>query len=1377
MDFTFYSIGDAAFIYEILMGLRRMFDYGYSSLHVILGSVAAASILTIVMKSWINPKSNPIQSWFIGLFLFYLFCGPESKIDVTIESVRTGDVYTVDEVPGFVAVASLMSGVMYGLGTDYENSFGSVEGYRTGQFLDPMRALVALEGFGYAEAEAKRAGVSPTLYNIDASVKNYLMDCVVWDIETAGSSAEIQLDKIKNARVDEIWNEMEVGAGSRSTYIKLNNSGFQYLTCPQAYNKLDAFFANEFTDMVDNFFVSEGVRYNDVVTGTQDITAGMASISAYKVAEGRFLSNKFVQVMKEVGDGFGIRSELTLIESRSQRHYQMAADRGMWLELSVGFATFLEGFVLFLIPLIAIILLTGGESMKAAGMFLGVLLWVMLWPVTMTAVNLFTEMALKGHFANTSLGDGTAGSLSFGMFSNSMATIESYISVASALCGAVPMLTLYILHRGVHTMMGVSGKASPDTKIDSQKLSPDLVNGGAGNYKQGNESYQAHAMHSAIEGSNGVSKSVSTTPGQTHAGMLEAGNSFMSTASAGSSRQASESSASDVNARVADSSSRMWDTFKDYNSSQGFDQFKSADLSKAEQVTLARAAALVDSGKYTHTDALALAGQMGGELGISGGVKTPSAGGASAGLSGGVKAALNAQAKYGQNTELGKQFTDQQREDAANIVKAAETNGLKYNELEKSGFGESSRGSVQRQQELAESYRTALAFNAAATDQNTSQIAQKFAAKADGGEIQNSQTKAGQHTIPSIVDGLSDQQTYLALAQQPESAVSEFTGGKPITSLTPEERKEALSGYLQGQFGKERNLLSQGEFGGMHDANQLDNVALWNTVMKAAGNINMDQKPITEDMNGNKIPLSVPEIQYQQAKDEAGTIGNLFSSVGSALGATSVMQIGNQILSSAGFESGVEEMPKPKNGVGLPENFKSEVADKLETPIPEVSRNGSDVSSQHGQNKGVVEQQEQSNSAVIAQQSEPLKERTNNMASPAMENAFNSIDFFGRHATNMAGGLATFARDMFADSVGENVEDRMKGVNGLAREGYDILSSHTPESINRLLDAANNGEYLRFGNEKLNPTEVLDKASAVSAALMPEAREAYEQSLNSPEAQKYLSDPSNPYHRTNDALKNLDSRLDGDDEFKSKLDKLGVAAQYSSIAGLNEDERAELWSALNGENTWFSKMDYARHLSNMDEVARLQGLEGGYNEGQYGHTYGDLGYSILKGDFDGNSKQLASMAIQDLKSTGSTAGVDKEDVSDHNYQKKWNPMILDSDGIKDTINIANSFEKAGMPQEAEAIRNSLQNLFTDHQNLHGYASRFTDYRNEQISSEQANLSQGAQDVVQSVLYGNGDYQPQQLSHQEITDLNNFADNLESSGLLTDAGEIRQVLAR
>ena len=437
-----------------------------------------------------------------------------------------------------------------------------------------------------------------------------------------------------------------------------------------------------------------------------------------------------------------------------------------------------------------------------------------------------------------------------------MATIESYISVASALCGAVPMLTLYILHRGVHTMMGVSGKASPDTKIDSQKLSPDLVNGGAGNYKQGNESYQAHAMHSAIEGSNGVSKSVSTPPGQTHTGMLEAGNSFMSTASAGSSRQASESSASDVNARVADSSSRMWDTFKDYNSSQGFDQFKSADLSKAEQVTLARAAALVDSGKYTHTDALALAGQMGGELGVSGSLKTPGAGKqpASASLSGGVKAALNAQAKYGQNTELGKQFTDQQREDAANIVRAAETNGLKYNELEKSGFGESSRGSVQRQQELAESYRTALAFNAAATDQNTSQIAQKFAAKADGGEIQNSQTKAGQHTIPSIVDGLSDQQTYLALAQQPESAVSEFTGGKPITSLTPEERKEALSGYLQGQFGKERNLLSQGEFGGMHDANQLDNVALWNTVMKAAGNINMDQKPITEDMNGNKIP-------------------------------------------------------------------------------------------------------------------------------------------------------------------------------------------------------------------------------------------------------------------------------------------------------------------------------------------------------------------------------------------------------------------------------------------------------------------------------------------------------------------------------------------
>lgn len=70
MDFTIYSIGNTEFLYEVIMGLRRMFDFGFSSLHILVGATALLSLMALVVKSWINPNSNPVQSWFIGLFMF-----------------------------------------------------------------------------------------------------------------------------------------------------------------------------------------------------------------------------------------------------------------------------------------------------------------------------------------------------------------------------------------------------------------------------------------------------------------------------------------------------------------------------------------------------------------------------------------------------------------------------------------------------------------------------------------------------------------------------------------------------------------------------------------------------------------------------------------------------------------------------------------------------------------------------------------------------------------------------------------------------------------------------------------------------------------------------------------------------------------------------------------------------------------------------------------------------------------------------------------------------------------------------------------------------------------------------------------------------------
>ncbi|WP_435277360.1 conjugal transfer protein TraG N-terminal domain-containing protein (plasmid) [Psychrobium sp. nBUS_13] len=477
MDLTIYSIGDAQWLFFVLQGVARIFDYSNSPLSILVGASAALGLLSLVVSTWINPQSKPIESWFLGMLLFMILLGPLSKTNVTIESVRDGSVYSVDDVPAIASIAGFAtSALMYGLSTAYEDNWGSVDGFKAGQFLDPYRALLKFDKFGIQMAYAEQNGIDPKKMAVESSLQNYMDDCVMWDIEQGGSSAELNKAEILNSSIGDVWKKLQVKTKTRSTLIAVNGVE-EYITCADAFTKIDNFFGSAiFNNTVNDFMNREGITNDGVLTATEKITAGSALLTARGLATARVTSDALAAAAQKSNDNLKLNQEIILIQSKAQRHYQMGADRELWLELAVGFATFLEGFVYFMMPIMAIIMVLGGQMLKAIAGFFAVSIWVSLWPVTMVAVNFFTDFALSGAFAGTA----TNTALSFGMFSNSKETIESYLAVSSSLAAAVPMLSMYILHRGVHTMMGVGGKAAPNTSIDSSMSSPDIasINGG-----------------------------------------------------------------------------------------------------------------------------------------------------------------------------------------------------------------------------------------------------------------------------------------------------------------------------------------------------------------------------------------------------------------------------------------------------------------------------------------------------------------------------------------------------------------------------------------------------------------------------------------------------------------------------------------------------------------------------------------------------------------------------------------------------------------------------------------------------------------------------------------------------------------------------------
>ena len=196
----------------------------------------------LVVSTWTNPTVKPIETWFIGLLLFMIFLGPLSKVDVTIESVHTGNIYTVDDVPAIVGIAGFAtSSLMYGLSRAFEDNWGNTDGFRAGQMLDPYRARLEFDKVGIETAFAKNAGLDPTKFEIARSLRNYMKECVMWDFEQGGSAAELNKTVILNGTINNLWENLKISTPTRTVFVAVG-SPVAMVTCPQAWALLNNFF-------------------------------------------------------------------------------------------------------------------------------------------------------------------------------------------------------------------------------------------------------------------------------------------------------------------------------------------------------------------------------------------------------------------------------------------------------------------------------------------------------------------------------------------------------------------------------------------------------------------------------------------------------------------------------------------------------------------------------------------------------------------------------------------------------------------------------------------------------------------------------------------------------------------------------------------------------------------------------------------------------------------------------------------------------------------------------------------------------------------------------------------------------------------------------
>ncbi|WP_458038530.1 conjugal transfer protein TraG N-terminal domain-containing protein [Klebsiella pneumoniae] len=533
-NFTIYTIGDIDFIYTAFNGIALIFSSHGSNEWLRFSAYAAAIGLFYKSMKWVlAPTKNdvPIFSWIMGL-LFYSIA--VIKADVTLESVKTGEVRNIDDVPLFIAsTGELTTGLLHGLITDWRAAFDPLT--PVGQVTDtlddsltlgPMTKMVKYmewggesSGFCQAFPNTMSGSEKPVTFDVCRIIQSIARDCIktTQDSEVNTPLRGVALNEIYATDLASVMNVMDsMTANSLKTASvpMVTSTGLQYASCTDAWAAVKASFASpqgvsimKHIGQMNQFIEpakEETGQKSDFLQGVASSLFGSAG-QAHDITTGAFVLNQIDKGVLQYRKSLGIAADYQLFEASMKRTNAMVSQGQLWLNISGAAISFLEMFSYMVAPfaLIAILFL-GGEGITSAAKYLQLIVFVNMWPITAVMVNAYVKMVLNQQFDTwSSLGVQTT--MNWANMGSIQETYGSYLSVASALYCMVPMLTLFLLTTSIHPMMGALKNVTPDAPANTGHVTPEVWSAGnAGKQSFGDQTHTAATSTGAGMSSGGL---------------------------------------------------------------------------------------------------------------------------------------------------------------------------------------------------------------------------------------------------------------------------------------------------------------------------------------------------------------------------------------------------------------------------------------------------------------------------------------------------------------------------------------------------------------------------------------------------------------------------------------------------------------------------------------------------------------------------------------------------------------------------------------------------------------------------------------------------------------------------------------------------------
>ena len=495
MEYTIYILGDYNFAHQVLNGVGALFsDNG-----AIWKMISVVGVLSLFYNFFMMPHKDkpgdPIKQFIFGILAVFILMGPNSKVSVRVESINTNQFHRVDNIPFIVGFGGyLTTGMMRELYNEYVWVFTSPDGSSVdNSVLRPLEAMSAIRNVNQDPFLCKLGSTSST-FNLCSSINAYMQNCYLRQLSAANSTMGADDEHEGSGKSNWASKKVHNVYWTTPSYLDETVTGDE-ISCPRAYGLLDGYMdytktpdgGHNLTEGMNKSLIKNGSNADDAAkliskTFSAHVLSGGAAATAYDM-----MLAKFIKISELKAKATGLEpslADVATFQAIEQRRVQMSSDRSLWMEMSVPLVTFFEAFAIFLAPIMAILMICGGNALTASLTYIGLFLWTAMWPIIMVLINLYTDYAMKGQFY-ASYGNGQ-NPIGFSSLDHTLVELESFLAQASVLVTLVPTLSLFVIYRGVHTMLSASGKAAPSTAIDSKLVSPDIASAAnGGRYQQG----------------------------------------------------------------------------------------------------------------------------------------------------------------------------------------------------------------------------------------------------------------------------------------------------------------------------------------------------------------------------------------------------------------------------------------------------------------------------------------------------------------------------------------------------------------------------------------------------------------------------------------------------------------------------------------------------------------------------------------------------------------------------------------------------------------------------------------------------------------------------------------------------------------------------